>query len=146
MGRAASGACIDAPPWHHAGVPPVDAPAAVRGALLSGIVWLPLAVISALVVDRDHPSGWAVPLFLGVLLGLVAAGWIASRAAAVSPLLTGALSALGGYLVVEAIGVVRRLVAGTDVPWSRILFTAILAYGSGLTGAVLAERRKARRG
>ena len=126
-------------------VPPVDIRAAVRGAVLSAVVWLPLAIVSAIVVDRDDPSGWAVPLFLGVLLGLAAAGWIASRAASVSPLVTGALAGLGGFVVVQAIGVAHRLVAGSEVRWLNIVFTAILAYGSGLSGAVLAERLRTRR-
>jgi hypothetical protein len=126
-------------------VPPVDIRAAVRGALISAVVWLPLAILSAIVVDRDNPSGWAVPLFFGVLLGLAAAGWIASRSASVSPLVTGALAGLGGYVVVQAIGVVHRLVADSEVRWLNIVFTAILAYGCGLSGAVVAEQLRMRR-
>jgi hypothetical protein len=113
--------------------------------VISSIVWLPLAVVSAIVVDRDDPSGWAVPLFFGVLLGLAGAGWIASRAATVSPLVTGALAGLGGYVVVQAIGVVHRLVADSPVRWLNIVFTAILAYGCGLSGAVVAEQLRLRR-
>ncbi len=126
-------------------VPPVDVRAAVRGAVLSSILWLPLAVLSAIVVDRDDPSGWAVPLFFGVLLGLAAAGWIASRAASGSPLVSGALAGLGGYVVVQAIGIVHRLLADSEVRWVGIIFTAILAYGCGLTGAVAAEQLRMRR-
>jgi putative membrane protein (TIGR04086 family) len=127
-------------------MPPVELDAIRRGAVRSAVVWLPLAIISALVIDEDHPSAWAVPLFLGVLLGLVAGGWIASRAATTSPLLSGALAGLGGYVVVQAIGVARRLVSGDDVRWVNIVGTAVLAYGCGLTGAVLAERLRPRPG
>jgi putative membrane protein (TIGR04086 family) len=128
------------------GMPPVDPRALVRGAVLSSVVWLPLALVSAIVIDEGHPSAWAVPLFLGVLVGLVASGWIASGAARSSPLVTGALAGLGGYLVVQAIGVARRLVSGDDVRWTNIVGTAVLAYGCGLTGAVLGERLGHRRG
>jgi putative membrane protein (TIGR04086 family) len=125
-------------------MPPVEPRAVTRGALVAGVVCLPLALISTVVIEENQPSNWAVPLFLGVLLGLVAGGWVASRAATDSPLVSGALAGLAGFVIVQSIGVVIRLAEGDDVGWTKIAGTAVLAYGCGLTGAVLAERLRSR--
>ncbi|MGE3834111.1 MAG: DUF3792 family protein [Acidimicrobiia bacterium] len=125
-------------------MPPVEPRALLRGAGVSTAVCLPLALVSAAVVDEDDPSGWAVPLFFATLLGLVAGGWVASRSATVSPLVTGALAGLVAFVAVQAVGVAVRLAGDDGIGWSSIVFTALLAYGCGLTGAVLAERRRRR--
>lgn len=126
-------------------MPPVDIPALVKGAAVAIAVCLPVALLAEVVIDPDDPSGWAIPLYLGVLIGFVLAGSVAGREAATSPLVTGALAALAGFGVIQGIGIVVRLVGGDDVVVASIVFTALLAYGCGLTGAVMGERRRARR-
>jgi putative membrane protein (TIGR04086 family) len=125
-------------------VPPVDLPALVRGAVVAIVISLPLALLSEALVDEDDPSGWAVPLFLAVLIGFVAAGWVAGRGASDSPLVTGALAALAGFVVVQGVGLVVGAADGDDVSWGAVVFSAVMAYGCGLTGAVFGERRRAR--
>ena len=126
-------------------MPPVDVPALIKGAAVAIAVCLPLALLAEVVIDRDDPSVWAIPLYLGVLVGFVLAGAIASRAAASSPLVTGALAALAGFAVIEGVGIIVRLVGGDDVVIATVVFSGLLAYGCGLTGAVVGERRRARR-
>lgn len=126
-------------------MPPADVPALVKGAAVAIAVCLPVALVAEIVVDRDDPSGWAIPLYLGVLLGFVLAGAVASRAATTAPLVTGAFAALAGFAVIQGVGVVVRLVGHDDVVIATIVFSGLLAYGCGLTGAVIGERRRGRR-
>jgi len=126
-------------------VPTIDVPALVKGAAVAIAVCLPVALVSEIVVDRDDPSGWAIPLYLGVLVGFVLAGAVASREATAAPLVTGALAALAGFAVIQGIGIVVRLVGDDDVMIATVVFSGLLAYGCGLTGAVVGERRRARR-
>lgn len=122
----------------------VDWQALVKGAAASVVVCLPLALLAEVLIDRDDPSALSVPLYLGVLLGFVAGGFVASRHAVSSPLVTGALAALAAFVVIQGAGVVVRVVNGEEVLFATIVFTALLAYGCGLTGAVAGERRRIR--
>jgi hypothetical protein len=122
--------------------PRVEREGVLRAAVTAVVLCLPLALLSDIVIDEDDPSGWSIPLFLGVLLGFVAAGWVGSRSSARSPLATGALGALTGFVVVQAVGVLVAVMGDGDLAIASIIFSGLLAYGSGLTGAVLGERRR----
>jgi hypothetical protein len=125
-------------------VPDVDRTALRRGALVAIAICLPVAVLTAALIDPDDPSAAAPFLYLAILIGFVMAGRAGSRAAAHAPLVTGGLAALAGYAVVELIGVVIRIASGDGVSVASVVLSGALAYGCGLTGAVLAERRRAR--
>ena len=122
----------------------IDWQALVKGAAVSIVVCLPLALLAEVLVDRDDPSSLSVPLYLGVLLGFVAGGFVAARHAVASHLVTGALAASAAFVVIQGAGVVVRVANGEEVLFASIVFTALLAYGCGLTGAVAGERRRAR--
>jgi hypothetical protein len=130
--------------WHDARVPTIDGAAVVRGAVVAVLVCLPLALVAEVAVDSDETSAWAIPLFLAVLAGFVAAGWVAGQSAAESPLVTGAVAALLGFAVVQGVGLIVTTAGDDDVAWGAVVFAALMAYGCGLTGAVFGQRRRAR--
>jgi putative membrane protein (TIGR04086 family) len=111
--------------------------AVLKGASLAIVVCLPLSLVADVVHD-DHPDSALLPLlFLATLLGFVAAGWVAARAAGISPYSNGAVAALAGYGVLAVISIVVRLVGDKDVHPARIVGTALLAYAAGLLGGSL---------
>jgi hypothetical protein len=79
----------------------VDWRAVVRGGFIALVV---LVVISAVEAVLDHnikdfqDTGWIYPLFVGVLLGYGAGGWIAGRAAPDGALSNGALAGVAGFV------------------------------------------------
>jgi hypothetical protein len=124
----------------------LDRDALLKGAATSIVVCLPLALVSQALTreHRDDPSRWVFLLFLGVLLGFVAGGWVAARAAAGVPYSNGATAALAAYVVIQGIALVVRLIGGDPVHVVVMVFNGLIAYGCGLTGALLATRSRAR--
>lgn len=117
-----------------------------RDALLKGmavaiVICLPLALVSNIVRDNDDESALLPLLFLAVAAGFAAAGWTAARSAQASPYSNGAVAALLGFLVIQAVAIVVRLAGDEPIGFSRIIGTALIAYASGLLGALLASRR-----
>jgi putative membrane protein (TIGR04086 family) len=114
----------------------------VKGAAASIVVCLPLALLSAAIHD-DHPDSRWVPIFYFlVLLGFVLGGWVAARAAGDYPYTNGAVAALAGYVVIQGVAIVVRLVGGDPVHVVAVVFNGILAYGCGLTGALAGARNR----
>ena len=110
----------------------VIVPAAVlRGAVVAVVVCLPIALVSDLVVL--------------VLIGFAVAGWVAGRAAPQYPYSNGAVAALVGFVAIQGAVVIDHLVDDESISWGKIVGSALLASGAGMTGGLLAERR-ARRG
>ena len=82
--------------------------------------------------------------FVPFLIGFALAGWVAGRAAPGYPYSNGALAALVGFAVLQAIAVLAQLADDKTVKWGEIVATALLASGAGMTGGLLAERRARR--
>jgi hypothetical protein len=76
----------------------VDWRVVLRGALVGLAIIVPVTILRV-VLDREirdfDDSGWIYPLFLLILAGYVAAGWVAGRARADTPLTHGALAGIG---------------------------------------------------
>ena len=113
------------------------------------------AVLDRRVDDLDE-SGWTLPLFVLLVAGYFAAGWVAQRRAARagrpdSPFTHGALAGLGAFVAWVPIRVViwlvrderRGLVAGRDAALrpGQVFGALVIAAGIGLLGAFLAARR-----
>jgi hypothetical protein len=116
--------------------------AVVKGAAVAVVVCLPLALVSDAVIDEHDPSRWAIPLFVGVLLGFALGGFVTARNATDYPYTNAALAALAGFVLIQGVGIVVRLVGGEDIHVVRIVFTGLLAYGCGLTGGVAGASRR----
>ncbi|MCU1373787.1 MAG: hypothetical protein JWO68_1073 [Actinomycetia bacterium] len=114
----------------------------VKGAAASIVVCLPLALLSS-AIHNDHPdSRWVPAFYVLVLLGFVLGGWIAARAATDYPYTNGAVAALAGYVVIQGVAILVRLVGGDPVHVVAVVFNGILAYGCGLTGALAGARNR----
>lgn len=120
----------------------LDHPALARGMVAAALVSVPAGVVGAL-VDAE---GWlALVLVLVVLGGLVYGGASAAGTQRVgAPLLHGIATAVTVYLVVQALGVVRRLVADESLTWSLYLSNLILSTVAGTIGGLIGARRAAR--
>ena len=78
----------------------VDWRVVVRGALIGFGVIVPVATLEAVLrheIRRFDTSGWIYPLFVLVLVGYAAAGWVAGRARPDTPLMHGTLAGLGAF-------------------------------------------------
>lgn len=125
-------------------LPPLDSRAVRAGAVLALIVAVPAALAGeALEADRpaDHPSGWALLLSVVVFLGLLAGAALAAFGQRKgTPLIHGIVVALGCFIAVQAVGVVRRSIQGDTISWSRILSSALLSAMAGTIGGLLGNR------
>jgi len=76
----------------------IDWRVVLRGALVGLAVIVPVTVLRV-VLDREiadfDDSGWIYPLFVLILVGYAAAGWVAGRARPDAPLAHGALAGVG---------------------------------------------------
>ena len=76
----------------------IDWRVVLRGALVGLAVIVPVTVLRV-VLDREisdfDDSGWVYPLFVLILIGYAASGWVAGRARPDSPLTHGALAGIG---------------------------------------------------
>jgi hypothetical protein len=119
----------------------VDRDAVVKGAVLAILICLPLAIVAAVLTEPGDGSNWAPVLLLGTAAGLVAGGFVAARATSAGPYSNGALAALGAYVVIQGAAIVVRLIKGDDVHVAADVFNAVVAYGAGILGALVASRR-----
>jgi putative membrane protein (TIGR04086 family) len=112
--------------------------AILKGVAAAVIVCLPLALVSNVVRDDDSSSALLPVLFLAVIVGFLFAGFVAARSARDSPYSNGAVAALCGFLVIEVVAVVVRVVGDKPLHPGRIVGTGLLAYAAGLLGGVVA--------
>jgi hypothetical protein len=113
----------------------LDGNAIRAGAVLAALVTIP-AGVAAIAFDGS------TLLVMVALVGLIVGG---ARAARVqqrgTPLRHGIVTAVGVYLVVQAIGVLRRAVdPDLDVGWARIASNVVLAALCGTMGGVIGGR------
>ena len=125
----------------------VDPGAVLIGALVALAVAVPSAVLAQTLDEAgrvDDDSGWLLVLFLLIIAGMVAGGYVAAHHRPDAPLTNSALAALAAYLVVQTIGAVRLLLVGDPVTWAAIPFFALLSSASGMTGGLIADHRARR--
>lgn len=121
----------------------VDRRAVGLGALTAIAAALPFALLARVVVD-DADDPLSVPFLLLVMVGLGAGGYAAARHAPRAPYSNGALASLGGWAVIQALGVVRLLLTDGELSVGSIVFAGFIAYSAGIIGALVAERRASR--
>ncbi|MFW2383711.1 MAG: hypothetical protein ACN4GZ_18315 [Acidimicrobiales bacterium] len=112
----------------------------VRTAALSGLVLLvPLTLLSLWVID-DGSSSYAKLGFFGLtMFGFAAAGYGGGKLAPMAPMTHGALGAAGTWAIIQAFGVVRRLISGEEINVIGYPLQAMIAAGCGVFGAVFAD-------
>ncbi|MBV6508807.1 MAG: hypothetical protein JJLCMIEE_01873 [Acidimicrobiales bacterium] len=121
-----------------------DVRAVVPGALTTLVLALVAGVVNQVLVDRgtiEEGSPLAFFFFLLIVLAGAVGGFVSGRRAPDSPLLHGAVASASAYLLVQGIGVIRRLIAGDPLNWLSYLYLAVLMATCGMLGALLANHR-----
>lgn len=120
-----------------------------RRAVLIGATWTillaaPAAIVTAVLADTDDgtdQSNWVFLAFLTVVAAYLLGGAQAGRRAPATPFTHGAAATLVGFVVIQAAGAVRRLVADESVSAGALVFNALLAASFGVVGGWLGARR-----
>ena len=116
----------------------LDRQALYEGASVAAMIAVPAAVLGRILSNRRNELGWLWILVVIVLVGLVlGAGVAAWRQEKGLPLTHGIVTAVGVFVVVQAVGVLVQLVAGDSVNWSRIASSLLLSLMAGTVGGVL---------
>ncbi len=124
----------------------LDRPAVVRGMVVAAIVAVPFALLGLGVSDENNLGwlGWIS--VVGVLFGLVLGAFAAAREQRVGVPLTNAIvTAVAVYVIVQAIGVVKRLVTDEDLRWGKYASSLLLSIVAGTVGGLLASTRSSER-
>ena len=124
----------------------LDRPAVLKGMATAGVIAVPFALLG-LAASDENSLGWAGWLsVIGILLGLVIGGFVAARDQHVgAPLTNGIVAAVGVYIVVQGIGIIKRAVAGDELNWAKYVSSLLLSIVAGTVGALLASLAAASR-
>ena len=99
---------------------------------------VPFGVVGRLIVGEDGSSTllglFTVLVLVALVLGAGVAAW---RQRTGRPLSHGITTALMVFGVVQAAGIVRRLVSSDDIRWGRIASSALLSLMAGALGGLL---------
>ncbi|HEY8094288.1 MAG TPA: hypothetical protein VID93_10910 [Acidimicrobiales bacterium] len=116
----------------------LDTRAIYEGAVVAAVIAVPAGVFGRILSDRQNKPDWLWVLVLIVLAGLVlGAGVAAWRQDRGLPLTHGVVTAVGVFVVVQAIGVVIRLLSGDGISWSRVASSLLLSLMAGMVGGLL---------
>jgi hypothetical protein len=131
----------------------LDWRAVARGAIAGFSVIVPVTVLHA-ILDHEirdfDDSGWRAFLYLFILGGFFAAGWLAGRLQVATPFIHGALAATGALVLWIPARVViwavreddRGLVSGNDAALrpGQVFGTLVVAVAIGMLSAWIASR------
>ena len=121
-----------------------DVPALKSGGLVALVFAVPFSLGSRWAADRDE-STLATILVIGAVLGFVLGAGCAAWVQRVElPLSHGLVTAVGTYIVAQAVFVVVRLARGGEVHWFALLFNLSVTVAAGLVGGILGERLQAK--
>ena len=116
-------------------------PAAVGlGAVVTMAVGIPVAAIGAVLLE----DGSDLVFFFAALAvtGFLAGGYVAGHRRPESPMAHGAVAALAGYAVAQAVSALLQVVRDESVSVVAVVFNALLAANIGLAGGALGGRRR----
>ena len=115
------------------------------GASVALVFAVPFSIAARWAADSRDDSGLAVWLSLGAVLGFVlgagCAAWVQRTG---TPLSHGLVTALGTYLVAQAVFAVVRVLRGQDVRWFAIMFNLTVVLGAGFLGGLLGQVLRSR--
>ena len=122
-------------------LPPL--PVMWRGVVTALVIVVPAAVLNQLLIDSGDIEATSPVTFLFwalILLGGAAGGWATIRLSPAAPLPYPAGAAALSYVLVQAVGVVLRLIDGDDVSWVAYPFLALFMATCGMLGGMFARR------
>lgn len=120
----------------------IDQDAVTRGAIVSTLLVIPLAVVIGRVIDDD--SNWQVPLTSTLLAAFAIGGAVAGRRTPRTPAIHGAVSALPCLAIVTVVALASRVfgdgTASVALIGSQIIIATSLAMFGGAAGARFVRR------
>jgi uncharacterized membrane protein YfcA len=115
------------------------------GAGVALVFAVPFSIAARVVADRDGAGSLPVWLSLGAVLGFVVgagcAAWVQRTG---TPLAHGIVTAVGTYVVAQAVFATVRALRGDDVRWFALVFNLTIVLFAGLIGGLLGGRLQAR--
>lgn len=120
----------------------LDLGAVGLGAVVTMAIGIPVATIGSVVLDDD--SNFVFFFAVVALIGFLLGGFVAGFRAPETPMTHGAVAALAGFVVAQAVSAALQLVRDEDVSPVAIVFNALLAANIGLAGGWFASRSRAR--
>lgn len=120
-----------------------DIDALRAGASVCLTLAVPFRVLAA-VLDSESGGLNALLFLLFVTFFMIGAGCAAWVQRTGTPLSHALVTAIGSYVLVEAVFTIVRFVNGTDTQWLQVLFTLSLISAVGLIGGFLGSRLQAR--
>lgn len=122
-----------------------DRDAIRAGALVALLFAVPFSLVGRLIADRDGDSTLLVWLNLAAVLGFVLGAGCAAWVQRVdAPLSHGLVTAVGTYVVAQAVFVLVRLIVDAEVRWFAVLFNLTITLGAGLVGGLLGGMLRSR--
>jgi uncharacterized membrane protein YfcA len=122
-----------------------DIDALRAGGAVALVFAVPFSLAARWAADSKHDSALALWLSLGAVIGFVlgsgCAAWVQRREL---PLSHGLATAIGTYVLAQAVFIIIRLIRGNDVNWFAALFNLSVVAGAGLIGGVLGQRLRSR--
>lgn len=97
-----------------------------------------LAMVAGDALGLDAGSNLVFALYLVLVAGMVAGGWVAARRGLRrAPVAHAVLAALAAYALVGGGGALLRLVAGRDIQPLALAFNGLVALAAGIAGGLL---------
>ncbi len=118
--------------------------AIIAGAVVAGLIGVTVT-LGVAAADPDDGSALLLLATVGVLVGFLAGGIVAAHRTTHRPATHGALAAAAAFVVVQAVGIVRRLIVGDDLSWLSYVYFGLLAMTTGLAGGYLGQLARRRR-
>lgn len=118
---------------------------AVRaGALAAIAICLPVSILGKVLIDDPEHSSATPVVFLAVLVGFAVGGWVAAKRSTDSPYTAALLSSLGAFVLIQAVTIISLALRDKEINVVVIISNAFFAYASGLLGAAIVARSRAR--
>ena len=122
----------------------IEWPAVRAGAVAAIAICLPVSIIGKVVVDDPEHSSATPIVFLAVLAGFAIGGYVAAKRCVDSPYTTALVSSLLAFVLIEIVSVVSLSLRDKEIDAVVIISNAFFAYASGLLGAAIVARSRAK--
>ena len=115
------------------------------GGAVALVFAVPFSVAARWAADSRDDSVLATWLTIGAVVGFVLGAGCAAWVQRVdAPLSHGLVTAVGTYLLAQAVFVVVRLARGLDVRWFALMFNLTVVLAAGLIGGLLGQKLRSR--
>jgi uncharacterized membrane protein YfcA len=122
-----------------------DVDALRAGGLVALVFAVPFSLAARWAADSRDDSSLATFLALGAVIGFVVGAGCAAWVQRVGfPLSHGLVTALGTYVLAQAVFILIRLALGREVRWFAALFNLSVVAGAGRVGGLLGQRLRAK--